>query len=542
MNIKQIAERLNEKAATEGFQIADLSELRKKYLHKKRLPSKIFTWQTIFDGEDKYAFHNGGRDEMQFNFGEEYSGHERVFSRYALSFSLEASHSLPNPVRDLEPYRKRFNQCIETHPDFFDGFEIWYYQNGERFGNLQAQIITDEWFQRGTFICVGNIIEKPLEELNENDLTQILKGFDSLLPIYQFCVLQSPSVLSKERRIAKVCWNKNDWVYPSAEFGKSNDAKSHERKRGYGHEEWLFDFAKLIGGYHYALLQPVQKGRETFLNKSFDVRLYSHNSDTKENLWVGIIENLEVISKEVAKDIYSQYKDKGWLDEMAQDIKSINGDISHFRKLKPYECFNVRFKPEYAKLDKPYKSVENFNNSIGTYHYQFVRDKTQSPVVEAKGKKRIFKFKSGKSEKSLASRVSTRQRSVVQSEPLHDKIQEVLYSYLVALHGESKVGMETDTGLTTRIDVSVNSSEGIILYEVKSYPSVMLTIREALGQLLEYAYYPSPIDNLKEIIIVSHIRIGPEDKEYLEFIRQTTSLRLFYQSVDVDKRTISEKL
>jgi len=52
MNIKQIAERLNEKATTEGFKIAELPELRKKYLGKKQLAFKIFTDKTIFDRED----------------------------------------------------------------------------------------------------------------------------------------------------------------------------------------------------------------------------------------------------------------------------------------------------------------------------------------------------------------------------------------------------------------------------------------------------------------------------------------------------------
>lgn len=540
-SIRQIAEKLNDKAKRENFEISNLSSLRKKYLGKKKLPHKIFSNHTIFN---EYAFHHGGRDEMQFNIGNEefYSG--KIFLRYGLCFSLEASQSLSNPIRDLEPFRKRFDQCVETYPNFFDGFEMWYYQNGKRYGNFSAQKIPDEWFQLKTFICIGNIIEKPLSELNDIDLTEILNGFDSLLPIYQFCVLQSPSILSKEKRIAKVCWNDNDWMNPSGENGKSNDAKSHERERGYGHEEWLFDFEKLIDGYHYALLQPVQKGRETFLNKIFDVKLYSHNSSTKQNVWVGSIKNLEVISNDDAKAIHTEYKREGWIDEMAKNIKVIGGDYQYFRTLKPHECFNVRFKPENAKLDKPYKPVEDFNSMIGTYHYQFVRDKTKQEVastIRGKQKRRNFQFKSGKSQKSLGVRTFIRQKKIVQSEPLHDNIQEILYEQLVNIYSEKNVGMETDTGLATRIDISVRTDKGIILYEVKSYPSVMITIRAALGQLLEYAFYPYPIKNLKEMIIVSHIPIDQENKEYLEFIRQKTSLNIFYQSVDIDNKALSDK-
>ena len=228
---------------------------------------------------------------------------------------------------------------------------------------------------------------------------------------------------------------------------------------------------------------------------------------------------------------------------MAYQIKIVKGDVSQFKDLKPHEYFNVRFNPKYARLIKPYEKVENFDRTIGTYHYQFIRDKSKDLSKDNENdKKRNFKFKYGKSEKSLERRVSLRQKKIVQSEPLHDSIQEILYNHLVNIHGVKNVGMETDTGLATRIDVSVNTDDGLILYEVKSYPSVMITIRAALGQLLEYAYYPSPIQNLKELIIVSHIPIEKVDKEYLEFLRNKTSLKIFYQSVDPDTKLISEKI
>lgn len=542
MTIHQIAERLNEKASNEGFQIAALPVLRKTYLFKKQLPSDIFTSKTIKDGKEKYAFHYGGRDEMQFNIGEELIG-KKSYTRVGLCFSLESSRSLLNPVKELEPFRKRFNKCFETHPAFFKGVEMWYYQNNKRYGNFASQNIPDEWFQNGTFIAVGYLIEKPLSALDEIDLSEILLGFDNLLPIYKFCVLQSYSEFSKEKRIAKICWNENNWVSPSGLYGKSKDAKSHERVKVYGHEEWLFDFEKQIDGYHYALLQPVQNGRETFLNKFFDVRLYSHNSDTKENSWIGSIKNLEVISNDDAKEVYKHYKANGWLEEMANSIKLIDGDYQNFMQLEPHDCFNVRFKPEYAILDKPYKKVENFDSAIGTYHYQFVHDNLEAqPIIKEKSKKRNFKFSHGKSEKSLVDRISTRQKQIIQLEPIHDKIQEILYSHLVSEFGEEKVGMETRTGLATRIDISTEVDGFITLYEVKTYPSVTMSIREAIGQLFEYAFYPNPIDNLKEMIIVSHIPIEEVDKEYLELLRSKTSLNIFYQCVDPDKKIISEKI
>jgi hypothetical protein len=546
MNIHQIAYRLNDKAVEEGFQIASLPELRKKYLGKKQLPNQIFTNKTVFDKTHTYAYHYGGRDEMQFNVGEE-GDDLRDWTRYGLCFSLKASRSLTDPIKQLEPFRSRFNYCIEKHPEYFEGFEMWHFQNGERSENYSPRAISAELFQANTtFICLGKLIDKPLSELREEELSNILLGFDKLLPVYQFAVLDSPSILSKEKRIAKTCWNDNDWMYPSGLAGKSLDPNSHERKYGFGHEEWLFDFEKIIDGYHYALLQPVQRGREKYTNGLFDVRLYSSNSDTKDRSWIGFIKDLEVISNEDAKAINDHYRKNGWLDEMAQDIQKVNGDVEHFRSLKPHERFNVKFKPENAKLVKPYKLIVDFDKIIGIPRYIFVHDEetpTQQEERREKEKKRRrdFKFKPGRSDKSLKTRVSNREKKVVQSEPLHDKIQEILYDHLVEVYGEDNVGSENDTGLATRIDITVQDGGKIILYEVKSYPSVMISIRAALGQLLEYGYYPNPIENLKEMVIVSHLPIEPEDQEYLDLIRGTTKLDIFYQHVDIDSKKVSPK-
>lgn len=354
MNIQQLANHLNNKAIADGYEIAQLPELRKKYLNKKQLPGKIFSAHTIFSGENAYAFHHGGRDEMQFNVGREYIG-QKEFTRYALCFSLEKSQSLTDPVRVLTPFKKKLNHCIEEFNEFFSKFEMWYFKDGKRSNNFDVKEISDDWFQEGVFIAIGNIINRPISNLEEKDLTTILRGFDNLLSIYKYCVLESPSFFNKENRISKICWNDNDWMSPSGPTGKSRDTESYERKRGYGHEEWLFDFDKTIDGYHYSLIQSVENGRETFVTKNFDVRLFSRNSETSRIFWIGSIKNLEVISIHTADSVYKKYEQAGWIEEMAHQIKSVDGDFSYFQKLPPHHCFNIRFKPEDGSIDRSRK-------------------------------------------------------------------------------------------------------------------------------------------------------------------------------------------
>ena len=120
--------------------------------------------------------------------------------------------------------------------------------------------------------------------------------------------------LQLEKRVARITWNDNGWVLPSGTYGKSKDLNSHENVYGYGHEEWLFDFSKIIDNYHYGFLEPVRKQYDAYIGKKFYVWLYSINNETKKRFWVGEINNLEVISREEAETIKQKYVERGWFN------------------------------------------------------------------------------------------------------------------------------------------------------------------------------------------------------------------------------------
>jgi hypothetical protein len=265
MSIVEVAQHLNRKAVSGGYKISALPELRKRYLHKIKLPSAIFTEKTIFNGADQYAFHHGGRDEIQFNVGEEVVEGERI-TRISLAFSLEPSQSLHNPVGDLDRFRRSFNYCLETHPEFFSGFKMWYYREGVRYGDYAVQRIPDDWFQIDTFICLGVIIEKPLSQLDDADYTTILDEFDRLLPIYQFSVLENNLPGPPKRIFTRLTSNDNHWEFPSSHPWKSSNQHNSnilfENQYGFGHEEWLLNQRYNLNGYQYGFIRGIQDSRE----------------------------------------------------------------------------------------------------------------------------------------------------------------------------------------------------------------------------------------------------------------------------------------
>jgi hypothetical protein len=546
MDIKSLSKKLNESAKSDGHHIAQLPTLRKKYLRKERLPDHIFDDKTVFPKE-KYAFHYGGRDEMQFNVGEE-TINGIAITRYCLAISLESSRSLTNPPRTLLPFWKRFKEVLQKHPEYSKQYKIWYHTRPTHENHsvhfLSSENVDDTIFAINNFICIGNYISKPISDLDENDISTMLYGLDSLLPIYNYCVLKRKDVFDQELRLIRVCWNENEWKLPSGPQGKSKDPNSHENKYGYGHEEWIFDLTKIINGYHYCGLQAVENGRDGFVGKHFNVKLYTHNSETDEYYWVGEIKRFEVISEELANAAYIKYKENGWIDEMKDEVAKIDGDSTKFLSLHGKWQFNVRFRPEDIQQFIPLKALDNFYSIINTHRYQFIKNRvgTIAPIDDSSIQlNRKFSFKPGKGLKSTKTRVSVREKKTVEIVPVHDTIQNELYHILVNQYGQHNVSYEGDTGMRTKIDLVVHVDKAkYALYEVKSYPSVMISIRNAIGQLLEYAYWPEAISEISELIIVSHIPIDNMAINYLDYLRKS-GIKIHYQHYNLETKILGIK-
>lgn len=107
LNIDRIAAELNGRSALHA--IGQLQSIRKTLKGFERLPSRtIFTGQTIHEG---WAFHHGGRTELQFNIGRENpDGAEEM--RHGVAFSFELSQTLPD-INILVPKVRLFNEYLQ---------------------------------------------------------------------------------------------------------------------------------------------------------------------------------------------------------------------------------------------------------------------------------------------------------------------------------------------------------------------------------------------------------------------------------------------
>lgn len=183
VTLQEIITGVNERAPR--YAVGDLPEWRKKHKGKARLPTTLFP-ATL--STETYAFHIGGRTELQFNIGYEDIDGTRML-RHGVAFSLEASRSLPD-ISVLFPKIERFNEFVHTYPDALLAFQMWHWNNDTNTRSEFSPVhpIPGDLVREGRFLFIGD-----LQPADAVDVGLILKDFDRLLPLYEFVESSEPS-------------------------------------------------------------------------------------------------------------------------------------------------------------------------------------------------------------------------------------------------------------------------------------------------------------------------------------------------------------
>ncbi|MBD1365389.1 hypothetical protein IDJ77_16365 [Mucilaginibacter sp. ZT4R22] len=345
------------------------------------------------------------------------------------------------------------------------------------------------------------------------------------------------------KRVARLIWNDNGYIYPSGIVGKSNDQGTHEGKFGFGHEEWLFDTSKLIDGYHYGFIEPIAKQQLTHQGKIYDVWFYTLDGAAKVRFWVGGIDELEVIDSVEAEGIKAEYTTRGWLNEMDEQVKIAEANSKGFIKQDAINIFNVKFKPEKLFIHDPYFEIPEGHalNNVDRYTFLSMQDKYKSSVSDTSN---AFGFEQpvigeGEVPKQPKKKRTVRPPRAVEITYIHRAISDNMVVKLREIYGNYNVKPEHSAGYgQNRVDIIVKDTDGLIFYEIKSYNSIQTCIREAVGQLLEYCLWPKE-RKAKKMVIVSQISANRNVREYFTHLREVTGLPLYYQSFSLKDNSLS---
>jgi hypothetical protein len=104
---------------------------------------------------------------------------------------------------------------------------------------------------------------------------------------------------------------------------------------------------------------------------------------------------------------------------------------------------------------------------------------------------------------------------------------------LISEYGENDVSFENPSGVGTRVDIVVRRDNEYWYYEIKTAQSLRACLREAIGQILEYAYWPGA-PQVTRMIVVGECQIDHDGAEYLRRLRERFSLPIYYLHLAVE--------
>lgn len=545
MNFQTIIDRLNQLAKTTR-NLKDLPNIRVENKGLSRPGAyTLFSTKSTFP-DDSYAFHSGGRSEIQFNVGVEYLDEREIF-RYGLGFSLGPNQTQPDPIIAMTPRIKAFNAWLRDHPGEFADLNLWHYNDQPvrvRSQDYPMMEIPDNWIAWNNFIFFGRYVNTPEAEIEEADLLQIIQLLDRLMPVYIYVESNySNFVLPTDGdRMARLCWNANGWVRPSGAEGKSTHESTHEAQFGYGHEEWLGDLSKTIDGYHYAFVEAFRNLEKEY-GKVHNIEFYTVDGIRKKRFMVGRVANAEVIAPVLADRITKEYKKNGWYQQMEAEVRAVGANSKGFSNWHGVDLFNVRFKPADLYFYPDYLETDDPSITEPKHYTLLYKKAPVQTVIPVNGAFAFTPDTDEPDDEPSADEVETNTYDhtpgPIEISYLHKKIRDTLKKYLIHLYG-CCINKESPTGQGTQIDLVREENSRYIFYEIKTYNSLRLCIREALGQLLEYSHWPGS-DNAHELIIVSHNRITDEARQYLDHLRKTYKIRLYYQQFVWEDQFLSEK-
>jgi hypothetical protein len=180
-------------ARASAYTIGQLQTIRATLHRKRRTGTRLFAARTV---HERWAFHDGGRTELQFNIGLE-DDEDGPMVRFGVAFSLKPSRTYP----DLAPlFRKMrfFNEYLSSYPHAFADMSMWSWNGEDRGSDIAPRPIEPEEAQTGRFIFLG--LRDPIPAL---DFDKILRTFDRLLPLYRFVESggEAPLVETDERQL-----------------------------------------------------------------------------------------------------------------------------------------------------------------------------------------------------------------------------------------------------------------------------------------------------------------------------------------------------
>ena len=334
----------------------------------------------------------------------------------------------------------------------------------------------------------------------------------------------------------RICWNSKDWKYPTGEAAKL-ETQSFAHKNGYGHEEWLFRYEWLLSGfdnndknsYRYAYTTPIGKAVDSYAGQTLSVFLWTI-ADNKRRYIVGCINNVYVPLLEERDWAAEQSELNGWLGVMRSELEEAEANTASLTR----DSVNIRFRQQDVEIFDPWIDITDLDIIIARAHrYQIYNcDDNAKKVIRTNKSKQKFDSSDPKRSEHDQSRKAIASTTV---DPRHIKIQNRLFKTLESKYGKNVVQYEHDY-----VDLKISTPECTTFIEIKTDGTARKCIRQAIGQVIEYSYYPNT-NRATEMLVVGEHAPTENDRTYLIHLRKTFGMPIYYSQFLWDSGGLSER-
>jgi len=338
------------------------------------------------------------------------------------------------------------------------------------------------------------------------------------------------SLIKQEKRLLRITWNKNAWETPSGHRwslkNQEDSNTAYENQYGFGGEEWLFNLRCNIDGFQYGYIRGLSEVNNiNIINLAY---LFTINSQTKERCLIAEIKNIEILNQSKLEpkiiDVFKSFK-----NDMINELLDVNADVANFKLSNFYPI--VKFRMEDAVIfDTPITINELKNGGKYNRFKPYIVEENLEALIQNKLLKNPFLFEPGKRKDANSSHIrSTKPKdSLIQG--LHAIITNDLESYLKPEFSVTKKNISIEKTLFGEniADVVIKNDDlSFTIFEVKTSHNTRNNVRDAIGQLLDYALW---YDNLKikELVIVSPSVITNDQLEYLKRLKSNSKLTVKY--------------
>lgn len=340
-----------------------------------------------------------------------------------------------------------------------------------------------------------------------------------------------------DKRQMRITWNEFNWEKPSGHFwSKENQTKkniAYENQYGFGHEEWLFNQRYRINGFQYGYVRGVEKA---LLENDLIDELYLYTKDTEGNyFFIGILKNVvRILRNKEEQDLIKVVFDK-YFQIAIEELKEVNSDYTEL--LRTGMTPTLKFKWEDANiLDDPIPVKINDSKYRRYQSYRLTKE------LELFSNNHIEKqikldFRPGKA-KNKSSYTISRKKGKREVKSLHVEILDYLYSKLLEKTDKNNLSVEKSSVNGKIIDLLEKIEDNKFnFYEVKTSNSGLTNIREAIGQILEYALIDEKII-AQTLIIIGPAKLNDNEEKYLKRLRHILSIKIEYWFYNVENKKL----